>query len=365
MGTLKIQYGELLRFVSEAFKKVGFGEEVAAEAAETLLVADLRGHESHGCNRLDGYLALVKAGRINPKAKPSFSQRFPAAATLNADGGLGLYMGKLAMRKAIGQAMDYGSGWVAVNNSSHFGVAVAHAQLALEKGLIGFAVTNASPLVSPTASLSRKLGTNPICYVIPTNEEPPFILDMATTVKANGKLEVASREGKPIPAGWAQDAAGEDSTDANVLKKGGSMLPLGGRAEGSGYKGYGLSSVVDILSGVLSGASYGEWVPPFVSFLKPLEDQPGRGIGHFFGAWHPDAFCQDGSFTQRMDHWIRAMRSSARIQEDNPVMIPGDPERLKHKERMRYGIPLRPALAAKLRQIDKDYDLGMLSVFDD
>ncbi|MEI6596205.1 MAG: Ldh family oxidoreductase, partial [Bacteroidota bacterium] len=246
----------------------------ASLAADVLLAADLRGIDSHGVARLSGYVRLHETKRANMKPNWKIIHETPSTATIDADNGLGLVVAPKAMEIAISKAKNVGTGWVAIQNSNHFGIAAYHAMMALEHDMIGVAMTNASPLVAPTFSKERMLGTNPMCYVFPAGKYLPFVADMATSSAANGKLEIAQRTGKSIPKGWVQDADGNDSIDADELKKGGALLPLGSSNE-AGHKGYALASVVDIFTAVLSGANYGPWVPPFVSFLDPVENLPG------------------------------------------------------------------------------------------
>jgi LDH2 family malate/lactate/ureidoglycolate dehydrogenase len=238
-----------------------------------------------------------------------------------------------------------GTGWVAIQNSNHFGIAAYHAMKALPNNMIGIAMTNASPLVAPTYSKQRMLGTNPICYAFPAGKHLPIVIDMATSAAANGKLEIAQRTGKPIPNNWVQTKDGEESTNANELSNGGSLLPLGG------HKGYGLASLVDILCGVLSGANYGPWVPPFVAFLNPLENLPGNGIGHFLGAMRIDAFRPADDFKNHVDNWIDAFKNANKIDNNQHVIIPGEPEFLLEKERLETGIPLNDKVITDLQEL--------------
>src|SRR6185436_1154749 len=174
---------------------------------------------------------------------------------------------------------------------------------------------------APTFSVERMLGTNPIAVAIPANEEPAFVADFATTTAANGKLEILQRKNEDAPLGWVQNQHGEDTTDANILKDGGVMLPLGSNWEGSSHKGYALASIVDIFSAVLSGASYGPWAPPFPAYVPMPENMPGKGLGHFFGAMRVDAFRPADEFKQHMDNWIRRFRNAIPIDENQPVLI--------------------------------------------
>jgi L-2-hydroxycarboxylate dehydrogenase (NAD+) len=344
-------YSDLFSFCNTVFSKIGCNASDSKLASEVLLSADLRGIDSHGIARLSGYLRLWEKKRINTSPEIRVIHETPSTATLNADSALGLIAAPYAMNIAIEKARNVGTGWVAVKGSNHFGIAGYHAMLALEEDMIGIAMTNASPLVAPTFSTSKMLGTNPMAFAIPAGKEPAFVADFATTTAANGKLEILQRSNKTAPAGWIQTAAGISSTDPNELSKGGALLPLGGDREHGSHKGYCLGAVVDVLSAVLSGANYGPWVPPFVAFLEPPSDPVGEGIGHFFGAMRVDAFRPKTEFFLHMENWISAFRKSARITSDQPVLIPGDPEREMEKERRISGIPLNQKVIEDLKQI--------------
>jgi len=312
----------------------------ASIAAKVLVSADLRGVDSHGVARLSGYVRLWESNRINPTPNIKIVHETPSTAVVDGDAGLGLVVGPAAMKVAIKKASEVGTGWVAVKNSNHFGIAGYHALLAVAEDMIGIGMTNASPLVAPTWSKEQMLGTNPIAVAIPAGEEPPFVADFATTTAANGKLEILQRKNLEAPIGWVQDKEGNESTDAFAVKKGGALLPLGSDREHGSHKGYCLGSIVDIFSAVLSGASYGPWAPPFVSFLPMPENMPGEGLGHFFGAMRIDAFQPEESFKSHMDNWIRRFRQAKPVEGHESVLIPGDPERHMEKERLKTGIEL-------------------------
>ena len=332
-------------FTKSIFIKSGMNEADASLATKVLIEADLRGIDSHGVARLSGYIRLKEAGRANMNANWKIIHETPSTATIDADSGLGLVVANKAMEVAIKKAKEVGTGWVAIQNSNHFGIAAAHAMMALEHDMIGFAMTNASPLVAPTFSKERMLGTNPICACFPTANELPFVLDMATSAAANGKLEIAQRKGKDLPDNWVQTKEGLPSNNAHELKNGGSLLPLGG------HKGYGLAAMVDIMSAVLSGANYGPWVPPFVAFLNPLENLPGNGIGHFVGAMRIDAFRPASEFKIHMDNWIKRFKESIPVDENQPVLIPGEIEFKMKEERLVSGIPLNENVVNDLMEL--------------
>lgn len=332
--------------------------EEAETAAKSLLIADLRGVDSHGVARLTGYVRLWEVKRVNAIPAIKIIHETPSTATIDGDAGLGLVIAPYAMNVAIDKAKQVGTGWVSVKNSNHFGIAGSHAMMALDNDMIGIAMTNASALVAPTFSVERMLGTNPIAVAIPAGIEPAFVADFATTTAANGKLEILQRKNAPMPTGWAQTKDGEPSTDANALKNGGALLPLGGDREHGSHKGYGLGSIVDIFSAVLSGANYGPWVPPFPAYIAMPENLPGEGIGHFFGAMRIDAFRNAEDFKTHMDKWIQRFRSAKTIKGEKRVFIPGDIEREMEEVRMKDGIPLLQQVVDDLKNLAVKFKVG-------
>ena len=333
-------YHQLFDFSNTILKKIGCSEKDADIATKVLLSADIRGVDSHGIARLSGYVRLWDVKRVNTIPALKIIHETPSTAVVDGDSGLGLVVAPYAMQVAIDKAKNVGTGWVSVQNSNHFGIAGYHAMMALEHDMIGIALTNASPLVAPTFSVERLLGTNPICVAIPAGDEPAFVADMATTTAANGKLEILQRKSGVAPLGWIQSKEGKQSTDPHELKAGGALLPLGGDREHGSHKGYALGAIVDIFSAVLSGANYGPWVPPFPAYVPMPDEQPGKGIGHFFGAMRLDAFRPADDFKKNMDKWIKRFRSAKTVQGADKVLIPGDPEREMEAERMMNGIPL-------------------------
>ncbi len=237
-------YDHLYRFTYDMLTKIGCPESDAKIATEVLLSADLRGVDSHGVARLSGYVRLWEKGRINATPNVRVTYETPSTAVVDGDSGLGLVVAPFAMKVAIEKAKNVGTGWVSVKNSNHYGIAGYHAMMALEHDMIGISLTNASPLVSPTFSKERLLGTNPISVAIPAKEEPAFVADMATTTAANGKLEILQRKGLDTPTGWVQDKEGNPTTSANGVKDGGALLPLGGDREHGSHKGYALGAIV-------------------------------------------------------------------------------------------------------------------------
>jgi L-2-hydroxycarboxylate dehydrogenase (NAD+) len=344
------KYQDLFNFTRAIFIKIGSPEPEAELAATVLLSADLRGVDSHGVARLSGYIRLWEAKRINTSPKVKVVHETPSTAVVDGDSGLGLVVAPKAMAIAIEKAKNVGTGWVSVKNSNHYGIAGYHAMMALSEDMIGISMTNASPLVAPTFSLERLLGTNPIAVAIPAKNQPSFVADFATTTAANGKLEILQRKSLEAPLGWIQNKDGDQTTNPHELKDGGALLPLGGDRDHGSHKGYCLGSIVDIFSAVLSGANYGPWVPPFVSFLPLPTDPVGEGIGHFFGAMRVDAFRPAEEFKAHMDNWIERFRKAPSV-DGQKVLIPGDPEREMEAERMQSGIPLLPPVEKDLREL--------------
>lgn len=353
--THTFSHDQLLSFSTNIFLAIGCPPADAELAAESLLSADLRGVDSHGVARLSGYVRLWEVKRVKTDPKISVVHETPSTAVVDGDAGLGLVVAPYAMQIAIEKARQVGTGWVSVKNSNHFGIAGQHAMMALEEDMIGIAMTNASALVAPTFSIEKLLGTNPIAVAIPAGKEPAFVADFATTTAANGKLEILQRKQMDTPNGWVQTKEGLPSNNANELKQGGALLPLGGDREHGSHKGYGLGAIVDIFSAVLSGANYGPWVPPFPAYVPMPENMPGEGIGHFFGAMRIDAFRTADEFKRHMDNWIQRFRSAKTIPGEEKVIIPGDPEREMEAERMKNGIPLVEAVVSDLEELGQKF----------
>jgi LDH2 family malate/lactate/ureidoglycolate dehydrogenase len=352
-------YERLFAFTKQVFRKIGCPGEEAGIASRSLLAADLRGIDSHGVARLGGYVRLWEVQRVNASPAIRVVHETPSTAVVDGDRGLGLVVAPFAMQVAIHKAEQVGTGWVSVKNSNHFGIAGHHAMMALGHDMIGIAMTNASALVAPTFSIEKLLGTNPIAVAVPAGKEPPFVADFATTTAANGKLEILQRKNAATPNGWVQTKDGLPSNDANELKHGGALLPLGGDREHGSHKGYALGAIVDIFSGVLSGANFGPWVPPFPAYVPVPENPPGEGIGHFFGALRIDAFRTAEEFKANMDQWIQRFRSARTVTGEEKVIVHGDPEREMEAERMKKGIPLQQAVVDDLQVLAGKFGLSL------
>ena len=350
-GVFPIQV--LSEFCTRVFLHFGVPKGDAMQAAEVLARADLRGIDSHGVGRMHTYFDMLTLGRINPTPKIKIVRSTPSTATIDGDNGLGLVVGPQANRIAMDIAEKYGTGWVSVCNTNHFGIAGYYALQALERDLIGWAMTNSTKLVAPLWGAERMLGTNPIAIAFPGKEEPPIVIDMATSAAAYGKIEIARRKGEPIPEGWAIDREGRSTTNPHAMIEGGAMLPLGSERERGGHKGYALAILVDMLCCVLSGANWGPFAPPFALRHEIPKRSVGKGIGHFFGAMRIDGFIDVDEFKRQVDDYIRVFRATKPAPGTNGPLIPGDPEREAEQVRSVQGIPLILPVIEELRDISE------------
>lgn len=344
----------LREFSAELFRYFGVPADDADLAAGVLECSDLRGIDSHGVARLYSYYSLLKAGRINTTPKLKIVRESPSTATVDGDNGLGLVIGPKANAIAMDKADTVGTGWVAVRGSNHYGIAGYYPLEALVWDQIGWSMTNTSRISTPLWGAERMLGTNPIAIAFPGLEEPPIVIDLATTAAAFGKIEIAVRRGEKIPAGWAVDQAGRPTTEPQDMIDGGAMLPLGSDRERGGHKGYCFAAIVDLLSGPLSGANWGPFTPPFTISHGDPPREVGIGLGHFFGAMKIDAFIDVDEFKRQIDDWIRTMRQTKPAPGTNGPLIPGDPEREAEAIRKEQGIPLVPAVVEDLRRIAEE-----------
>jgi len=325
--------------------------------ADVLVAAEMRNIPSHGLLRLADYIRMLRTGRINPAGQPVIVHQSPSTVTLDGDNSLGPVAASRAMDLAIEKAGKAGTGWVAVENSNHFGIAGFYAMEALKHDMIGICMSNANPLVAPTFSAEGLLGTNPLAVAVPAGSEPPFVADFATASIARGKVDMLVKQGKPIEEGFVQDKNGEISTDPSILTKGGAILPLGSTRQFGSHKGYCMAAVADILSAILSGANFGPFVPPSVSWLPVRENLPGKGTGHFIGAMRIDAFRPAREFKNNMDHWIQTFRKAKPSHGREKVLIPGEPESMAESVNTRKGVPLLGKVKEELNQLCKELDV--------
>ena len=346
-GAARFSHRCLVSFAAEVFAALGFGEHSAATAAEAVVLADLRGVESHGLARLPGYAARLHKGLIAVDAELTVDRETTATIALDAHNGLGLVQAPAAMARCIDKAEQSGLCFATVRRSNHFGIAGAYALMATRRGLGGIAMTNASPLVVPVFGAEAKLGTNPIAIAVPTGvgpDDPPLVLDMATSAVAWGKIEIARRNGTDIPLGWAVDDDGMPTTDPFAARW---LTPLGGERA---HKGYALATMVDVLCGPLAGSAWSAHVAGSRGPELPAS------IGHAFLAWRIDAFRDPAAFYRDLGAVLRELRSTppATGQEATGVLAPGDPELQAEAEHLRAGIPLNRQVVAALTHLAEE-----------
>ena len=359
MADVIVNDEKLSGYCTEAFMKLGVSKEDAKVTSDNLVQADLRAIPSHGVARLMRYVNGIKNGKILLNVKPKILRETPSTASISGENGLGQPTGLFGMKTAIEKAKKTGLGFVTVCNSNHYGIAGYYSMMALTDNLIGISLTNSAPLAVPTFGRDMIIGTNPISVVFPTNKERPFVLDMATTVVPRGKLEVLDRLGKPMPLGWAVDELGVPTTDTkkvleNMTKAaGGGILPLGGAGEDySGHKGYGMSVLVDIFSGVLSGAAYGPYVD-----TKRDPNQKFSNVGHFFGAVKVENFIPLDQFKKTMDKMISELKNSSKAEGEKRIFIHGEKEFEKWEEYKKNGLPLEEKVFNALKKLSEELSL--------
>ena len=325
----------LKALVRRSLVTAGVSEADAATVAGTLVASDLRGIESHGVARLDRYyVSRIRQGTIAARPATTVVRETATSILVDADNGLGHPAGDFTMRRVIEKAREHGIAFGAVRNSNHFGIAGYYAMLALEHDLIGMASTNSSALGVPTFGKQVLIGTNPLAYAIPTQNEPPFVFDFATTTVPLGKLEVYERKGLALPHGWAVDQDGNPTTDP-ATGMNGALLPLGGfGTEHGGHKGYGLGLLVDILCGVLSGGMFGLDLP-----TREIGTRPGA-VCHWFGAMRIDGMRDLAEFKRDMDRELRDFKNSATAPGCERIYVAGEIEHEKTIRHRRDGIPL-------------------------
>jgi L-2-hydroxycarboxylate dehydrogenase (NAD+) len=343
----------LSEFSARVFGHFGVPKADAELAASVLAVADLRGIDSHGVARLHTYFDMLDLGRINPRPDLQIVRQTASTATVDGDNGLGLVVGPKANEIALDKAAQAGSGWVSVRHTNHFGIAGYYPLKALERDMIGWAMTNSTKLVAPLFGAERMLGTNPIAIAFPGDREPPIVIDLATPAVAYGKIEIARRRNERIPPGWAIDREGAVTDDPARMIDGGALLPLGSDREHGGHKGYALGMMVDVLVAVLSGANWGPFTPPFALRQEMPTRSVGKGIGHFFGALRIEGFIDPLEFKRQIDDLIRTFRATKPAPGTGGPLIPGDPERDAERERSVHGIPLVLPVIEELRDISR------------
>jgi L-2-hydroxycarboxylate dehydrogenase (NAD+) len=332
--------------------KLGVPEKDAQVTTDVLVLADLRGVESHGVARLPRYYNDLKNGWTKPTDQSKIVKETKATALIDASQSLGQVVGRKGMELAIKKAKETAVGIVSVCNSHHYGIAGYYSLMALEHDLIGMSMTNAAPLVVPTFGSTAILGTNPISLTAPAEKEKPFVLDMATSVVPRGKLEVYDRQKKLMPLGWAVDTTGRGTSDPHAVldalskRLGGGILPLGGEGEEhSGHKGYGLALMVDVLCGVLSGSATGLGVD--VDKTKP-------NVGHFFMAIDPSAFRPLDEFKRDMDRLARELKNSPKAQGQARIYVHGEKSSARVEKYRREGIPLGGPVVSEMKRVGNE-----------
>lgn len=347
-------------FMTAVFEKMGVPTEDARLCADVLLESDRRGIESHGCNRFKPiYIDRIKSGILNPVTKIDILKETPTTAVLDANDGMGMVASKKAMDMCIEKAHKYGMGMVAVRNSSHYGIAGYWTGLAAKENMIGISGTNARPSVAPTFGVENMLGTNPLTFSMPTDEPFPFTLDCATSVIQNGKIEYYARINHDTPKGLVISREGEELTDsAEILKKirsqQAALAPLGGFSETTGgYKGYGYSTVVEILSAALQSGL----------FLKALDGKDEEGkirpyhLGHFFIAIDTEAFMGAEAFKKTCGDILRDLRGSEKAPGQERIYTAGEKEYDVWMYRKDKGVPVTEAVQKEFIGLRDEFGL--------
>jgi L-2-hydroxycarboxylate dehydrogenase (NAD+) len=357
--TYTIPVRTLKSFILDVLIKVGVPLEDAQVCAEVIIESDIRGIESHGIGRLEYYYERIKAGQHQVITQFEVVRESPTSAVVDGHHGMGMVIAKRAMQMAIDKARVYGMGSVAVRNSTHFGIAGYYPGMAVEQGMIGMTVTNARPSVSPTFGVQPMLGTNPIAFGAPTDEEFPFLYDGATPITQRGKIEVYARAEKPISAGWVIDEQNEPMTDsartlAGLGKQTASFLPLGGSGESmGGHKGYGLGTMVEILSASLQAGSYLQGLTGIAADGKP---QPFK-IGHFFMAINIENFLSLAEFKATTGQILRELRASRKAPGHERIYTAGEKEYEMAKIIHQKGVAVIPNLQKELKYLQNELGL--------
>jgi L-2-hydroxycarboxylate dehydrogenase (NAD+) len=347
-------------FMREAFIKVGVDESDAATVSEVLIAADKRGIPSHGCARFKPfYIDPIRAGIINPRAKPTIVRDVLATAVVDGNLGLGHPVGKFAMDLAIEKAKKHGIGFVAVRNSNHYGIAAWYAMRALSHNMMGVTGTNARPSVAPTHGVEPMFGTNPISMAMPANDECDFVFDAATTIAQRGKIETYARLGKELPMGWVIGADGAYRTSAkDVLSEltasKAALLPIGGTEEALGsHKGFGMATIVEILSSVLQ---QGTFLRDLSGFDIQKKRVPNR-IGHFFAAVDLACFGDVNEIKDHCGQLLRELRASTRRVPSQEIFTAGQREFRNELQSEHEGILLDPEMANDIATLQRELNL--------
>ena len=334
-------------FMTAAFEKLGTPHEEAVICSDVLMESDRRGIESHGCNRFKAiYIDRILAGIQKPVTEFEIIRETPTTAVVDGHDGMGMIVGYKSMQMAIDKARKYGMSMVVARNSTHYGIAGYYATMATKQGLIGITGTNARPSIAPTFGVENMLGTNPLTFGFPTDEEFPFMLDCATSITQRGKIEYYARTGKETPKGMVIGQDGSALTDSkqilDELTKGTAALaPLGGIGEElAGYKGYGYATVVEILSSALQAGSYLR----MLNGISEIGEKQPYHLGHFFIAIDPEAFLGLDSFKKTTGSILRELRASKLAPGEERIYTAGEKEYLCWLERKDKGVPIGEAV---------------------
>jgi L-2-hydroxycarboxylate dehydrogenase (NAD+) len=320
-------------------------EQDALVVADVLITADLRGIESHGIIRLNTYYgSRIRGGLIDPRSPYTTIKETPTTLVVDGGNGLGMVVAKHTMEQVINKTKENNICLATVCNSNHYGIAGYYAMMALEQGMIGVSFTNSQPLVAPTYGRKAILGTNPIAIAVPSGKEHPYVLDMATSIVALGRITLYDHAQRSIPIGWGIDKNGNVTTTPVDVLNGGALMPLGGVDIMRGYKGYGLSMLVEIFSAVLSGAAFGTDV------ADPEKYKDVTNIGHFFAAIKIEAFRPLIDFEEKMDYFIHMLKESPKAAGQERIYIAGEKEFETAECYAREGIPVMIEVVNLLRQ---------------
>ncbi|MCK9613057.1 MAG: Ldh family oxidoreductase [Bacteroidales bacterium] len=351
-----VDFNIMERFMAEVLIKVGVPEYDAKICAEVLITADKSGIDSHGFNRLKPiYFDRIKEGILNPVTNFEVVRESPATAVVDGHNGMGHVIAKRSMQIAIDKAKKTGMGMVAVRNSTHYGIAGYYALMAAKENMIGITGTNARPSIAPTFGVENMLGTNPLTFGMPTDEDFPFLLDCATSVTQRGKIELYARQGKDVPKGWVIDENGESKTNAQEILKDlvaekAALAPLGGVGEDTaGYKGYGYAAVVEILSAALQSGSYMKMLLGYENGKKVPYP-----LGHFFIAIDISAFTEPEEFKHITGNILRELRASKKMPGQNRIYTAGEKEHLAWLERKNKGLAINESLQKDIIQLVKE-----------
>jgi LDH2 family malate/lactate/ureidoglycolate dehydrogenase len=343
-GTAALPLKQLLSLSVELLRAVGVPDDQASLIAEAVIEADLRGIESHGLSRLPSYLRRVMAGTMTAKTEIKIINERGATVLADAQHGFGQIAGVHAMDLAIERASKFGVATVAIRNAGHFGIAAYYAMRALPHQMIGMVIANSAACMAPWGGTLPLLGTNPICVAIPTGEEADIVLDMASSVVARGKIRLAGKKGSSIPLGWALDADGQPTQDPSKAMKG-TLLPIGGP------KGYGLALIVDILSGVMTGADYGSHIPSTQDMDKKVS------AGFLFQVIDITAFVEKEQYYKDIKTLISEIKSSPKSKGVDRIYLPGEIEWLNKQKRLIDGISVTPTLQKEINDLAAELNL--------